>query len=114
MRNSPRTRRTTAPIPVSPSVSQMEQAIQAKFDRLETLRTQIAAAKTLYAEHDALSAELMEVFIQRTPDGGFTVKRSYTIGSKTYHYTPSFFDTSKNALVAKQWRSGAFPSGAIE
>jgi len=113
MRNSPRTRRTTAPIPVSPSVSQLEQAIQAKFDRLEALRTQIAAAKTLYAEHDALSAELMGVFIQRTQNG-FTVNRSYTIGSKTYHYTPSFFDPSKNALVAKQWRSGAFPSGAIE
>ena len=91
----PRARRTP-PVSLSPSVSQMEQAIQAKFDRLEALRTQIAAAKTLYAEHDALSAELMGLFIQRTPDNKFIVSRSYTIGNKTYNYTPSFFDPSKN------------------
>lgn len=109
----PRTRRTP-PVSLSPSVSQMEQAIQAKFDRLEALRTQIAAAKTLYAEHDALMAELLHLFILRTPDNKFIVNRSYTIGNKTYHYTPSFFDPTRNALVAKQWRSGAFPSGAIE
>jgi hypothetical protein len=94
-------------------VAQLEAAINAKFDRLEALRAQIAGLKGLYAQHDALMGELLEMFIQKTPDQ-FIVKRSLTIGNKTYHFSPSFYDEQKNQIKSKVWKSAAFPSGTIE
>ena len=106
-------RRRAAANPPAPTAVQLEQAIRAKFDELETLRAQIATTKALYTRHDALVGELLEMFIQKTPDQ-FIVRRSITVGNKTYRFTPSFYDDEKNQLKPKNWKSQAFASGTIE
>jgi hypothetical protein len=112
-RNARNARRRTPATPVAPTVAQMGAAIKAKFDRLEAVRAQIASLKGLYAQHDALMTELLELFIEKTPDQ-FVVRRAITIGNKTYRFSPSFYDDEKNQLKAKSWKSSAFPSGTIE
>jgi hypothetical protein len=107
-----RSRRPVTPSPV-PTAVQLEQAIRAKFDELETLRAQIATTKALYTRHDALVGELLEMFIQKTPDQ-FIIRRAITVGNKTYRFTPSFYDDEKNQLKPKNWKSQAFASGTIE
>jgi len=97
-----------------PTAVQLEQAIRAKFDRLAQLQTQIANAKTLYAEHDALVEELMPMFITRNSDGSFSVAVNKVIGNRTFRLNPTFFNAEKNKLMAKTWRSTATPTISIE
>jgi hypothetical protein len=100
--------------PAQPTVAQLEAAIKAKFTRLAALQAQLQAMKALYAEHDALTEELMGMFIIKNGDESFTVKRSVTVGHKTFRLNPSFYDGDKNKLTAKRWRSGATPTVVIE
>jgi hypothetical protein len=89
------------------------QAIRDKFSRLSELQTQIAAAKRLYEEYDALVEELVPCFISKT-DNGWDVKAQITVGNKVYRLHPSFFNPQKNRVVSKTWKSAAFPTLAIE
>ena len=102
------------PVAPAPTVAQLEAAIKAKFDRLAAIQVQLTGMKVLYAEHDALTEELMGMFIVKNGDESFTVKRSVTVGHKTYRLNPSFYDGDKNKLTAKRWRSGATPTVIIE
>jgi len=106
-----RRRAATPAIPAVPSPAAQLEAIKAKFEELAGLRVQIAGAKNLYTRHDALVTELMPLFIQQTPEG-FTVRSSFTIGNKTYRFTPSFF--AEGEFKVKRWKSGAYPTGVIE
>jgi hypothetical protein len=112
-RTASRRRAAQRATPPAPTAVQLEAAIRAKFDELESLRAQIATTKALYTRHDALVGELLEMFIQKTPDQ-FIVRRSITVGNKTYRFTPSFYDDEKNQLKPKNWKSGAYPTGTIE
>jgi hypothetical protein len=109
------TRRPRRAVTPAPAVTQIDplQAIRNKFSRLTELQTQIEAAKHLYAERDALVEELIPCFIGRT-DNGWSVKAQITLGDKTYRLHPSFFNAEKNKIVAKTWKSAAFPTLTIE
>jgi len=104
----------TAPTPALPPapVDPLE-AIRAKFTRLSELQTQIAATKALYEEHDRLLEELVPSFVTKT-DTGYTIVNQITIGSRVYRLHPAFFDVTKNRVVAKKWKSAAFPTMTIE
>jgi hypothetical protein len=97
----------------APSLITMMAGIQTKFSRLKELRAKISAMKDLYREHDDLVKELLPLFIEAKPDG-FIIKREIQIGSEKYRFTPSFYDTKKAEVLAKEWRSTAFPTGTIE
>jgi hypothetical protein len=97
----------------APSLVTMMAGIQTKFSRLKELRAKISAMKDLYREHDDLVKELLPLFIEAKPDG-FIIKREIQIGSEKYRFTPSFYDTKKAEVLAKEWRSTAFPTGTIE
>jgi hypothetical protein len=99
--------------PVPPAQVDPLDAIKAKFNRLSELATQIASAKTLYEEYDNLLEELVPCFITKT-DTGFNVKSQITIGEKVYRLHPTFFNVQKNRVVAKNWKSAAFPTVFIE
>ena len=88
-------------------------AIKAKFKKLKELRTQLANMKPIYQQHDALMAELMPLFIT-IEDDKFTIKREYVLGDKKYKLSPQFYDDKKGILVAKAWKSSAFPSISID
>ena len=96
------------PAPVDPL-----DAIRARFSRLSELQTAIAATKALYEEYDRLLEELVPSFVTKT-DTGWVIKAQITIGDKTYRLHPSFFDVAKNKVVAKKWKSAAFPTMMIE
>jgi len=97
----------------APSLVTMMTGIQTKFSRLKSLRAQISGMKDLYREHDDLVKELLPLFIEVQPDK-FTFKREIQIGSEKYRFTPSFYDVKKAEVLAKEWRSTAFPTGTIE
>lgn len=99
---------TPPPTPVDPL-----DAVKAKFTRLSELQTSIAAAKLLYSEYDQLLEELVPCFVTKT-ETGFVIKSQITIGDKVYRLHPSFFDVTKNKVVAKKWKSAAFPTMMIE
>ena len=65
------------------------------------------------AGRDALMEELLPTFIQTTATQ-FVINREVTIGTQTYRFTPSFFNTSRGQVVAKSWKSTAFETGSIE
>jgi hypothetical protein len=97
----------------APTAAQLTAALKAKFTRLATLQQQINGLKALYAEHDALMSELLPLFITSS-DEGWTIRKSTTIGNKTYRFTPGFFDEKKNQIVSKVWKSAAHSSGTIQ
>ena len=71
------------------------------------------ALKSKYAEHDALMGELLPMFIVAN-ETGWTIRKTVTIGNKTYRFTPGFFDEKKNLIVSKVWKSTAHSSGTIQ
>jgi hypothetical protein len=87
--------------------------IRAKFSRLTELRRQIEEAKQLHKEYDALLEELVPSFVTRTATG-WDVKSQITIGDRVYRLHPSFFNTARNKVIAKTWKSSAFPTMVIE
>ena len=87
--------------------------IKLKFQRLRTLRAELASLKQKYQEHDALMQELLPMFIQVQADK-ITVAREITLGSEKYRFTPFFYDEKKGLIVPKVWKSTAFEAGAIE
>ena len=89
------------------------QSVQNQFKRLGELNTMINSMKTLYAEREALMTALQPLFIEVKNDE-FIVKRAVTIGSKTYRYSPFFFDEKKGQLVTKGWKATCFDAGHIE
>ena len=115
MTRAARIARSRRPVtPRAPTATELEAALKAKFDRLAALKAQIASLKGLYEQHDALTQELMGMFITRDTDGSWKVKTSLTIGNKTYRFSPAFFDEKKSSLTAKNWKSGAYPVGTIQ
>ena len=108
-----RTNRSRRPVAVPVALVDPLQAIRDKFARLTTLQAQIEAAKHLYTERDELLEELAPSFVIRT-DNGWVVKSQITIGDKIYRLHPSFFNAQKNKVVAKTWKSAAFPTLTIE
>ena len=112
-RNARLARRRAAAV-ATPTATQMEAAIVAKFDRLAALKRQLAGMKTVYEQHDALAQELMGMFITPKPDGGWDVKVSLTFGRRTFRYSPAFFDEKKSQLTPKNWKSGAYSTGTIQ
>lgn len=104
---------TPTPANVPPAPVDPLEAIRAKFTRLSELQTQIAATKSLYEEYDRLLEELVPSFVTKT-DTGFTIVNQITIGSRVYRLHPAFFDVAKNRVVAKKWKSAAFPTMTIE
>ena len=111
-RRTNRIRRTATSVPPAALVDPL-QVIRDKFSRLTTLQAQIEAAKHLYAERDELLEELAPSFFTRT-ENGWNVKSQITIGSTVYRLHPSFFNAAKNKVVAKTWKSAAFPTLTIE
>jgi hypothetical protein len=87
--------------------------IRQKFTRLQEVRAQLDQARNLYREHDAVMEELLPMFIQQTPTG-WIINREITIGTQTYRFNPYFYDTRRNKVVAKVWKSTAFETGSIE
>jgi len=107
-RNRHRTQGQPTPVPTNPL-----EAVQARFARLAQVRAQIEQAKALYHEHDAIVAELLPLFVEKTSEA-FTFKRKVTIGNKTYTLVPYFYNAEKDKIVVKQWKSSAFPTITIE
>jgi hypothetical protein len=108
--------KTVQPAPPPSPVAQLgalQSGIQTKFARLKELRAEIAGLKDRYIEHDKLVEELMPLFIEVYPDK-FVTKRSITIGSETYRYSPNFFDEKDAALKARVWKASAHKTGTIE
>jgi len=89
------------------------QLLQTKFKKLSDLRTKLTSLKVLYAQHDALMAELLPLFIEQDTDK-FVVRREIALGAKKYRLTPHFYDEKKGVIVPKVWKSTAFPSATIE
>jgi hypothetical protein len=87
--------------------------LQQKLTKIAELRTKINGAKTLYQEHDALVEELLPLFIE-VQDDRFIIHRHIKLGSKTYHFSPYFYDEKKAQLVAKVWKSTAFGVSTID
>ena len=87
--------------------------IKLKFQRLKTLRAELASLKQKYQEHDALMQELLPMFIEVQADK-ITVKREITLGSDKHRFTPFFYDEKKGLVVIKVWKSTAFEAGSIE
>ena len=100
--------------PAQPTAVELEQAIKNKFLRLAKIQTQLANVKSLYVEQDSLVEELMPMFIQRQPDGSFVIHPTVTIGQRAFRLNPTFYNSEKNKLVAKTWKSGATPTVHIE
>jgi hypothetical protein len=96
-----------AVVPLTP-----EQVIVQKLNRVNELRVKINEARALYAEHDALVEAVLPLFITQTQTG-WNISREFSIGGKTYTFSPSFYDTKKAKLVAKIWKSCAFESGRV-
>ena len=107
-----RLRNTVTVSPSTPAVDPL-QAIRDKFARLVELQQQIETVKELYKEKDALIEELSPCFIRRT-DTGWDIKSQITLGSKVYRLHPSFFDASKNKVVAKTFKAAFSPTMVIE
>jgi len=101
-----------APIP-QPSLVAAVKGIQKKFEELKKVRAQLASVRDLYRKHDELVKELLPLFIEGD-SYLFTIKREIQIGSETYRFTPNFWDSKKSEIMARDWRSCAFPTGVIE
>ena len=109
--------RNTVSIPTTPPPAPVDplDAVRAKFARLSEIQTAIAGMKTLYEEHDRLLEELAPCFFAPKADGsGWDVKNQITIGNRVYRMHPTFFNAEKNKVVAKKWKSAAFPTMFIE
>ena len=89
--------------PVS-SLTSHAATIKAKFARLKAVKAEIGKIKALFHEHDLLMEQLLPLAIEVTPDQ-IIINRSYTIGSETHRFTPSFLDEVKGILVSKNWKS---------
>jgi hypothetical protein len=89
------------------------QELKDKFTRLIEMRTRIEQSKLLYKAHDELLQELLPSFVTKT-DTGFIVRNQITIGDKTFRCHAGFYDPEKNLVVAKKWKSSAFPTFTIE
>lgn len=94
-------------------VTDQLEAVRRKFTRLRELDDRINELRGVYRERDALMEELLPTFIQTTATQ-FVINREVTIGTQTYRFTPSFFNTSRGQVVAKSWKSCAFETGSIE
>lgn len=99
-------------IPVVPAKNVL-QSVQDQFKKLGELNALISSMKNLYAEREALITALQPLFIE-VKNEEFIIKRSVTIGNKTYRYSPFFFNEKKGQIVAKVWKSTCFDSGYIE
>jgi hypothetical protein len=96
-----------APVtPVNPLV-----AIEARFTRLSQINAQLAAAKALYAERDALIKGLLPLFITESGDN-IVVAKQITIGNKVHRCTPAFI--KEGELVVKRWKSAAIETVVLE
>jgi len=82
------------------------------FEKLDEVNAKIAASKKLYQEHDALMEELLPLFIEVHADR-IIVKREITVGTKTYRYTPFFYDEKKGVLLTKVWKATCHEAGRI-
>jgi hypothetical protein len=106
--------KTPKPQPIAPvSLVAAVKGVQKKFEELKQVRAQLTSVRNLYRRHDELVKELLPLFIE----GGakeFTIKREIQIGSETYRFTPNFWDSKKSEIMARDWRSCAFPTGVIE
>lgn len=80
--------------------------IRSKFDRLAEVQKLLAEAKDLYKEHDALMEEIIPLFVKKTAKG-FTIRRKFSVGRKTFMLEPSFFDSKKDSIKAKIWKASA-------
>jgi hypothetical protein len=112
MNNRRNTRGRTTPVRPVPITDQLE-AIRRKFTQLREIDTRINELRDLYRQRDALMEELLPTFIQVTPTQ-FVINREVTIGTQTYRFTPSFFNTTRGRTVSKSWKSCAFETGSIE
>lgn len=98
---------------VGPTPAQVFTAVQAKFKRLKDIRDKLIGLKALYQEHDTIMSELLPLFITVESDK-FTVRRSVTVGDKTYRFSPYFYDEKKGKLNTKVWKACAHESGSVE
>ena len=87
--------------------------IKLRFQRLKTVRAELAKLKVLYQEHDRLMTELLPLFIKVESDN-FTIAREISLGTEKYRLTPHFYDEKKGQLMSKVWKSTAFESASIE
>jgi len=95
------------------TMAQLVQQIQDKFVELKKIRGQLNKVKALYKKHDDLMDELLPLFVKVESDT-FIIARTLTVGNKKYTLTPHFYDTKKAQVMAKVWKSTAFPSATIE
>jgi hypothetical protein len=103
----------TTPTPTPTPVDAVT-AIQQKFARLNAVRAQLAANKILYQEQDGLLRELLPLFVTKSESGDFTVKRSISLGAKTYRLSPSFFNEKEGRVVSKVFRTTMVETFSIE
>jgi hypothetical protein len=101
------------PVAPLPTLAGLVQSVQEKFAKLKEINSRISNLHAVYQERDALLKELLPLFIEVKQDQ-FIIRREITIGSEKYRFTPSFYDTKKAEVLAKEWRSTAFPTGTIE
>jgi len=87
--------------------------LQNKFQKLKEIQDSLAKIRPLYKEHDIIMSELLPLFIETTSDT-FTVRRSITIGTRTYRFTPFFYDEKKSEVIPKVWKATAHEAGRIE
>jgi hypothetical protein len=99
--------------PEAPTAEDQFAALKAKFQKLSEIRKKIAEAKALYAQHDAMVAELLPLFIKKT-DKQFIIEREITLGTEIHKLVPYFYDDKKGILLAKQWKSTAFETATID
>jgi len=88
------------------------EALVAKLELIKELRTKIAGLKVLFAQHDALVEEILPLFIDKSPER-FVINRTVKLGSHTYTFTPHFYDSKKDRVLAKVWKSCAYETGTI-
>lgn len=101
------------PVKVSQTGNLTLNQVKTKFARLKAIQTELVKVKALYQEHDLLMEELLPLFIEIHPDR-FEVKREFTLGNQKFRLEPHFFDAKKGTLLAKNWKSSAYPTVSIE
>ncbi len=88
-------------------------SVKDKLKKIKELRSKINSLKHLYQEHDALMEEILPLFIEIQADK-FIIAREIKLSGQTFKLSPFFYDEKKGQLVAKSWKSTAFPVASIE
>lgn len=88
-------------------------SVQKKLEQLKTLRKKIEGLKVLYAQHDALMNEVLQEFIEITPER-IVFHREIQVGTKKYRIIPFFYDPKKGQIKTKIWKSTAFETASLE